>query len=458
MINRAPLLLTAAAWLPVLAFAAEKTPAERGRDALLTRSYLPPAWSRQTYDNVWKLWGVKERPAEYDKAFAERYGLHAAPYPNSGLPMGLREASGLLGKGIVNDCLNCHGGSILGKSIVGLPNSALDIQLLYEEMFQTEGLKKVIPFQFATVRGTTEAGAMAVYFLRMRDDELNLAAPKNWPLPLNLCEDPPAWWLLKKKKTMYHTGSTHAGSVRSIMQFTLTPFNSGGYVKQQEAHFRDIQAYIRGIEAPKYPFSIDQAKAEKGRALFAKHCASCHGTYHSPPSPLGRGVGGEGSSYPNKIIPLEQIGTDATRANAFSKEIKEYYDRSWLGQELGPDGKPYRLNDEIGYQAPPLDGVWATAPYFHNGSVPTLYQVLNSKARPTVFTRSFRTNEEDYDKEKVGWKITVLDRPPDAGLPTHERRRVYDTTQPGRSNKGHPFGDKLTEEERFAVVEYLKRL
>jgi mono/diheme cytochrome c family protein len=62
---------------------------------------------------------------------------------------------------------------------------------------------------------------------------------------------------------------------------------------------------------------------------------------------------------------------------------------------------------------------------------------------------------EDYDAERVGWKVTALDSPPGAGA---EARRIYDTTKPGRSNAGHPFGDDLTDDERRAVIEYLKTL
>ena len=58
----------------------------------------------------------------------------------------------------------------------------------------------------------------------------------------------------------------------------------------------------------------------------------------------------------------------------------------------------------------------------------------------------------------LGWKVTVLDRAANANLPGVERRRVYDTTRPGQSNAGHVYGDKLTEEERRAVIEYLKTL
>ena len=116
------------------------------------------------------------------------------------------------------------------------------------------------------------------------------------------------------------------------------------------------------------------------------------------------------------------------------------------------------MSDTRGYQAPPLDGVWATAPYFHNGSAPTVYHVLNSAARPRVFTRSYRTGADEYDPDRLGWKITVLEAPPPADAPEFERRKVYDTTLPGRDNGGHTYGDDLTDDDRWAVIEYLKTL
>src|SRR5207253_1499198 len=81
---------------------------------------------------------------------------------------------------------------------------------------------------------------------------------------------------------------------------------------------------------------------------------------------------------------------------------------------------------------------------------------LNSGARPHYFTRSYGTEKEDYDPVHLGWKVKVLRHP--SKLPPNERRRIYDTTLPGRSNSGHAFGDKFTEEERMAVIEYLKTL
>jgi hypothetical protein len=141
-----------------------------------------------------------------------------------------------------------------------------------------------------------------------------------------------------------------------------------------------------------------------------------------------------------------------------SAEFTDYYNRSWFARAKPGHGEGYKARHATGYQAPPLDGIWATAPYFHNGCAPTVYHVLSSKARPKVFTRSYRTGVEDYDPEKLGWKIQVLQRGADPALPAYERRKVYDTTLSGRSNGGHTYGDDLTEEERRAVIEYLKTL
>lgn len=428
--------------------AAELTPAERGRKALTETSFIPPAWRQPAFDNVWKQWGLKEKPDDYDKAFRERYGLHPAPYPNNGLPMGMRHASFLFVKGVSVDCMLCHGGSIMGKSYIGLGNSSLEIQSLFEELSAADGRAPKTPFPFGNVRGTSEAGSMAVYLLGYRKPDLALQTPrKELGLKPDQCEDVPAWWLLKKKKTMYHTGGADAHSVRSKMQFMMTPLTTREDFEKHEGAFRDIEAYLRTIEAPKYPFPVDQSLAAKGEKLFAQNCSSCHGTY------------GDNPTYPNKIVALKEIGTDPKRYEGITEEFGAYYNESWFAQEKREDGQQgYKAVPTKGYQAPPLDGIWATAPYFHNGSVPTVYNVLNSKTRPSAYTRSFKTDEEDFDKEKLGWKFTPLRFGVNDKLPAIEQRKMYATSQPGRGNGGHTFGDDLTEEERMAVIEYLKTL
>lgn len=436
------LLLVTAAPAPT----ADPTPAERGKTALTTTPFVPGFWSARSYGEVWRQWGATEKPADYAAAFRDRYGLHPAPYPNDGLPMGLRKARTLLASSVAVDCMLCHGGSILGTSYVGLGNSTLDIQALFEEMARADGAKGRLPFAFGNVRGTTEADGFGVYLLGYRNPDLSLRSEwKDLGLHDDICEDVPAWWLLKKKQTMYATGTTDTRSVRSLMQFMMHPLTTPKDFHQAEPAFRDVQQYLLSLEAPKYPFPVDKAKAAKGEAVFADHCAKCHGTY------------GERPTYPNRVVPLAEIGTDPNRHRGLETAFGVAYAESWFGQEPGKweyDGKPIRQT--AGYQAPPLDGIWATAPYLHNGSVPTLAGVLNSKARPQRFTRSYQTGEADYDKLNVGWKVTELSAPPGPGVSGYERRKVYDTTQPGRSNAGHTYGDALTDEERAAVIEYLK--
>ncbi len=431
---------------PAKLYADDALAIARGKKAIETRAFVPAAWPFTAYYNAWSQWDPKPAsvPDNYAEAFRDHYGLHPAPFDNGKYPMGMRPGKLFVINGLTTDCLLCHGSSILGKSYVGLGNASLDIQAFFEDLNRAAGIGRKLPHTFSNVRGTSEAGAMAVFLHSFRNPDLSIRLDRQrLELRDDLCEDVPAWWLLKKKKTMYHTGGAHAKSVRSIMQFMLTPNNSLATFEKEEPVFKDIQAYILSLEAPKYPFPVDAKLAETGRKLFIKNCAKCHGTY------------GEDWTYPNKVIPLKEIGTDSTRFYGLPTKLGEFYNESWFAKER-PEG--FKSTVTAGYQAPPLDGVWATAPYFHNGSVPTLYDVLNSKTRPRIYTRSFRTNEADYDRKKIGWQVKVLSESPGTNVSGGERRKIYDTTQPGRGNRGHTFGDDLTEEQRWAVIEYLKSL
>ena len=448
MLRRLLFVLLATCSASVAAAERELTPAERGQKSLETTATIKAFWPKVSYDNAWKVWGLKEKPANYAALFRERYGLHEAPYANDGFPMGLRKADMLFGKGIGIDCMTCHGGSILGKSMIGLGNSSLDVEALFEEMAAAANSPAKVPFAFTRTRGTNEAGGFAVYLLGYRTDDLNLTPIfRELGLHDDSCEDTPAWWLLKKKKTMYHVGATDSKSVRSLMQFMMHPLTTPSEFRNSEPMFKDIQQYLLSLKAPKYPFEVDAEKAKAGKAVFAANCAKCHGTY------------GDDWTYPNRIVSLDDIGTDRKRFENIGTKFAAAYNTSWFAKEATGSwffpGYPIRETD--GYQAPPLDGIWATAPYFHNGSVPTLDGVLNTKARPEIFTRSFRTGEADYDQNKVGWKTTEVPAPK-ATVAAIERRKVYDTNQSGRGNGGHTYGDKLTDEQRSAVIEYLKTL
>lgn len=424
----------------------EEGSAERGREVITERSLLGPGWKASAYRSVGKLWSTpapdpEQDPEAYSTAFARRYGLNSAPYPNDGLPMGLKRGVLRDGtkSGVQIDCLMCHGGSIGGTSIVGLGNTQIDAKRLFDELTLADG--RVMPpttFVMNSARGTVNAGMLAAVLLSLRNPDLSR---RLFPLSLeaNLPElDTPPWWHLARKTTMYYDGRTPADSVRTNMQFLLGE-KSLKELQDLEPTFRDIQAYFRSLRPPQYPFPIDATQAERGRAVYETTCARCHGTY------------GAGGSYPSKIVELEVIATDPARAFGLSDKLVAHFNATWLGEN-------HPANPEmVGYQAPPLDGIWATAPYLHNGSVPTLAQLLQSKDRPSRFLRPPSTSFEHYDRERVGWKCEPVDTT-NATLDPETARRLFDASRFGLGNGGHTFGDRLTDDERRDVIEYLKTL
>jgi len=422
---------------------------QRGRAALLEQSFLEPEWSDAAYAGVARFWDepapdLESEPDAFAEAFRDRYGLHEAPYSNDGLPMGLKRSidpeNGRAGFQV--DCLICHGGSIGGTSYVGLGNSQLDLIGLYRDLFAADDRPLYFTgFTVNTVRGAVNAGQMSAVLLSLRNPDLS---ERVLPLPLGSRfpeTDVPAWWLLKHKETMYYDGRTPAASVRSIMQFLMGETSRSEF-EELEPTFGDIQAYLFSLQPPPYPRAIDPELAERGRALFEDTCSRCHGTYRPE------------RSYPNRIVELNVIGTDPARALAPSDRLVAHYNASWFGERYPAD------ETMTGYQAPPLDGIWATAPYLHNGSVPTVEALLDSSKRPDRYRRPPSTDFEHYDFNRLGWKVEVLEQDvdPSGDPPVDQDRTIYDIRRFGLGNQGHTFGDGLEPQDRRAVIEYLKTL
>ncbi len=188
------------------------------------------------------------------------------------------------------------------------------------------------------------------------------------------------------------------------------------------------------LEPPKYPGTVDTELAKEGEMIFNKSCSKCHGSY------------GDAEKYPNLLIPEAIIQTDSLlyKSNYSSPQFVNWFNQSWFTT----GDHPARLEPFEGYIAPPLDGIWVTAPFLHNGSVPTLEALLNSDLRPKYWSRDF--DKPEYDYEKLGWKYNKEEKP--------GGKLIYNTDLPGYGNYGHTFGDKLTEKERKAVIEYMKTL
>jgi len=199
----------------------------------------------------------------------------------------------------------------------------------------------------------------------------------------------------------------------------------------------------QSLPPPPYPFDVDTSAAAKGSQLFAANCGGCH------------------TSNSAAIFPTAYVATDPNRANLLTS-----FTAAGLVQALRasctdpvacnkPDGSPLPDSQLAritgGYMALPLDGIWARAPYLHNGSVPTLSALLTG-SRPSQFFRGNLT----YDEKKVGF---VSSRAVTPGA------TLYDTSRAGHNNAGHSGKDflgsvdwKNEPDKTYQLLEYLKTL
>lgn len=429
---------------------ADAAAAARGYRFLTEKAYLSPDFHQSDFDALWEVWPkeLREQAAEAtveqrrQMAF-ERYGLTTRPGDDSGRP--LQYVVDDAGNWTMN-CFSCHGGTVYGQVHPGAPNNAFGLQTLSEEMRKVKfrSGKRLTRMEIASAvlplgstHGTSNAVIFGIALMNYRDKDLNLVLDRQPPPMLHHDLDAPPWWNLHKKDFIYIDGFARL-SHRGLMQFMLSRGNGPERFREWEPDFKDVLTYVQGLRPPKYQGSIDDKLAQQGRVVFNQTCAECHGTY------------GDGGSYPNRRIALEDIGTDPLRLLALPTIAKEKYVESWFSN-YGSDGSYAESN---GYVAPPLDGIWASAPYLHNGSVPTLWHILHPEQRPKIWRRT----AIDIDASHVGLQIEQVDRIPLTETDRAIRRTYFDTSQLGKSASGHDYPSQLSEVERAAVLEYLKTL
>jgi hypothetical protein len=349
--------------------------------------------------------------------------------------------------GWVLNCLACHQGKVAGRVIPGVPNSHFAFQTLANDLVALRRLEGQQPTMaemslalgsLGRTNGTTNAQIFSVALVAKRDNDLEVVPSNPYPPMVNHDLDAPPLWNTKRKQRLYIDGFPEKTS-RVIMQFVLTPTNGGATIRGWEQDFEDVLAWIESLEAPAYPWDIDRSLAERGKKLFDQTCSRCHGTY------------GADGHYPEQTIEIADVGTDSLRLTGMPVEHRRFFKGSWFGEY----GARSVVEEPKGYVAPPLDGVWASAPYFHNGSVPTLWHVLNPDERPQIWKRT----EDGYDTDQVGLEVQQFDQLP-AGVSKRldERRTYFETAIPGKSAAGHEYPDELSADEKRAVLEYLKTL
>jgi hypothetical protein len=213
-----------------------------------------------------------------------------------------------------------------------------------------------------------------------------------------------------------------------------------------------VRDWIWDLPAPTFPepSAIDASKVAHGREVFAQYCAGCHGMKTAD----GK-YDYDTNLYPQlgQVVPLDQIGTDRDRWESYTQDFS-------AAQNMLYAGYPWRFTHfrkTGGYADQPLDGVWARSPYLHNGSVPTLRDLLEpstcqsgSPCRPAKWYRG----DDILDTAKVGYRSDGYGYDPESLF-------LYDTAVPGNSNRGHEgkaYGTELPAADKDAIVEYMKTL
>ncbi|HKY89405.1 MAG TPA: hypothetical protein VJM11_00135 [Nevskiaceae bacterium] len=533
------------------------------------------------YNELWRTaWGLSARPDNFDDLVAERYGspksLGRNPYPLPGedpnatdggsgqLPMAftqIREADGTwtgeIGQKV---CIYCHNGQLgtpddgpgLGPQLGGA-GSIGDFQVTARDFGKAGGFDPTAATSLITLSTNRGTGAIdffqLAFILFSNGDPTLLLNPKIvFSQAIGNIKSPP-WWNLAYRPQKFHGAvlPTDSSRIDLAAYYDIPRSLTGGAEETlgwMDAHAGPFQVWAETLSSPRFPGAIDTALAEQGAILFHSKnlwdenldnpsprpdagngsCAGCHGVY-SPryahdtaylDTPELAGL----AAY---TVPTSVIGTDPVYAEAMqslrnadgstspaiARQAVLYCGTGNAGHT--PDRTPILLT-------PPLWGIWAAAPYFHNGSVPNIWGVLDpEQERPNIWKRhstparadqagqvvmGYDTNlQRAYDFDKLGWKYdeipcgTVGTQPylacdparPDEPSPVQhilgsiytlvgltwnlprpesismsrqdiENRKIYNTNLYSQGNEGHAFTSVLTDQERRAIIEYLKTL
>lgn len=307
----------------------------------------------------------------------------------------------------------------------------------------------------------------------------------------------PPLWNIWKFNWVHYNASFSQPMARNILQVlgnngTTNFIDSTGNPIQGEERWKtsidflgaaEMEEGIRSLAAPKWPADvlgpIDQARINNGKKLFEQYCSGCHAAHPiRPPQNLK-------AELAVVTVPLAIIGTDPAHAKTYHDRkynlsklsgdsslisgsdglkfgidsIQHYaYDKLKISQQerekLNGFGRTNHIRGPLAYKARTLEGIWATPPYLHNGSVPNMYELLSPVAERS---KQFWTGSYEYDPVKLGYIATQ----------SHGNYFLLDTLLVGNSNSGHEFNDgkgpgiigpKLTHDERMDLIEYLKVL
>ncbi len=438
--------------------------------------------------------GLPEYPAY------EGSGPYQIPFLNGTRPadsMGFSKIKTRNGTGFTVSCAQCHSENLFGRRVLGLTNRfpqanelfVLSLKarpLIVPELFQfvtgasdgeTNMLRSTLrAMQYVGARKPVQLGldtSIAQVAISLAKREPDAWAERTAPhLPpsnpwLKLVSDskPAVWWNVKYKNRWLSDGSVVSGNP-IFTNFLWNEIGRGTdlhqldrWLKQNAGVVRELTTAVFASEPPRYTdffaaTDIDETKARRGEELFNQHCASCHGHY-------SKGWD-EGASDPAARLKTTHVNY---HAQTFSVDVGTDPGR-YLGMKaLTPlnileisKTNGILIEPQKGYVPPPLLGIWARWPYFHNNSAPSLCAVLTRAAdRPTHYwARPALDSRRDFDRVCNGYPQSPVSWNPEY---------YYDTRRPGLANAGHDEGiflnqgrELLSWTQKLDLIEYLKVL
>lgn len=417
------------------------------------------------------------------------------------LPMGATLIHTSDGEALTFGCAACHAGDLFGVRVLGLTNrfprsneffrkgksvAPYVNSFLFKDLLRTsegERLMMVKAKKATKWVGTkkpmalgldTSLAQVALSLSRREKDPYATRSPHFalFPRPNKLSKlvadsKPAVWWNVKYKTRWLSDGSIVSGNPVHT-NFLWNEIGRGTDLNKLEAWMKTSDAQIKALtvavfanEAPRYekffgPEAIDLGKAQRGQKHFVVSCQKCHGSYEKGWQREDASVLSKAELLQNtkvtyhKKTPVIDVGTDPGRYLGM-KEFAEDLNRLQISKSLKTVVVPQK-----GYVPPPLEGIWARWPYFHNNSIPNLCALLTaSSARPQVyFAGKALDKNTDFDQECVGYPL---------GEKTPARWKLdsdyrYDTSKEGLSSIGHDMGISYSSAEKLELIEFLKTL
>lgn len=458
----------------------------------------------ESMDDLLKDLGLNEYPKAGDQ------GVYAVPYPEGTRPehrMGFGLIQNDQGIGFSFSCATCHSANLFGKTVLGMTNR---FPKANEFFIKAKNASEMVqPGFFKLYTGATAGETEMIKSFKKNMRSVGLKQPLALGLDTSLAQvslslnhrnpdayasfsdkfalnprpdvildhqpadsKPAVWWNVKYKNRWLSDGSVVSGNPI----FTNILWNEIGrgtdlvsleaWLQENAPVIQEITTAVFSSEAPRFtdffPASkIDISLAKQGEQIFNKTCARCHGHYDkawglpnaeqlSPEEQLRTTV----VRYKSQT-PVEEVGTDPYRYRGM-KSLEQLNNLA-ISKKNG-----ILIRAQEGYVPPPLVGIWARWPYFHNNSVPSLCAVLTAgQERPRFYYSGEALNPAtDFDADCNGYPLGAATP---AAWKTSEH--LYDTRKAGMGNQGHDEDiflengrELLLPEQKRALIQFLQTL